>query len=58
VEAISTDEYPTPARRPGNSRLDCSKLERVFGWRMMDWRESLERVMDEVAAGSKQARRN
>ena len=50
VEPISTAEYPTPARRPANSRLNCAKLERVFGWQMMDWRESLERVMDEVAA--------
>jgi dTDP-4-dehydrorhamnose reductase len=50
VEAISTAEYPTPAKRPVNSRLNCAKLERVFGWRMMDWRESLEQVMDEVAA--------
>jgi dTDP-4-dehydrorhamnose reductase len=49
VEPISTAEYPTPARRPANSRLNCAKLERTFGWRMMDWRESLERVMDEVA---------
>ena len=48
VEAISTAEYPTPARRPANSRLNCAKLERTFGWRMMDWRESLEWVMDEV----------
>ena len=50
VEPISTAEYPTPARRPVNSRLNCAKLERVFGWRMMDWRESLELVMDEVGA--------
>lgn len=50
VEPISTAEYPTPARRPTNSRLNCSKLEQVFGWRMMHWRESLERVMDEIAA--------
>ena len=48
VEAISTAEYLTPARRPANSRLDCGKLERVFGWRMMDWRESLRRVIDEL----------
>lgn len=50
IEAISTAEYPTPARRPANSRLNCAKLERTFGWRMMDWRESLQRVMDELAA--------
>ena len=50
VEAISTADYPTPARRPANSRLNCAKLKRVFGWRMMDWRESLEAVMDELTA--------
>ncbi|HTK55245.1 MAG TPA: dTDP-4-dehydrorhamnose reductase, partial [Gemmatimonadales bacterium] len=31
VEAISTAEYPTPARRPANSRLDCGKLRTTFG---------------------------
>lgn len=47
VVAISTAEYPTLARRPKNSRLNCSKLQENFGWRMMDWRESLRRVMAE-----------
>ncbi|HUZ97519.1 MAG TPA: dTDP-4-dehydrorhamnose reductase [Edaphobacter sp.] len=44
---ISTAEYPTPARRPANSRLDCSKLQERLGWRMMDWRESLQKVLTE-----------
>lgn len=48
VEAISTEEYPTPARRPANSRLDCRKLEKKLGWRMMDWRESLRQVLLEM----------
>lgn len=48
VIAISTAEYPTPARRPANSRLNCSKLQENFGWRMMDWRESLEKVLIEL----------
>lgn len=48
VEAISTEEYPTPARRPANSRLDCRKLEKQLGWRMMDWRESLRQVLLEM----------
>lgn len=48
VIAISTAEYPTPARRPANSRLNCSKLQENFGWRMMDWRESLEKVLTEL----------
>jgi dTDP-4-dehydrorhamnose reductase len=49
VEAISTAEYPTPAKRPMNSLLDCTKLERVFGWRMPEWQESVARVVGELA---------
>ena len=48
VEAISTAEYPTPARRPMNSRLNCSRLDVRLGWRMRDWRESLRKVLAEV----------
>jgi dTDP-4-dehydrorhamnose reductase len=49
VEAITTAEYPTPAARPRNSRLDCTKLEQVFGWRMPEWRESVGRVVAELS---------
>ena len=45
VEPIPTSEYPTPAKRPMNSLLDCSKLERTFGWRMPDWRDSVATVV-------------
>jgi dTDP-4-dehydrorhamnose reductase len=48
VEAIPTSEYPTPAKRPMNSRLDCGKLEQVFGWRMPEWRDSLALVVGEL----------
>lgn len=48
VEPITTADYPTPAKRPANSRLDCSKLERAFHYRMMDWRDSLTAVMNEL----------
>jgi dTDP-4-dehydrorhamnose reductase len=48
LDAITTEEYPTPARRPANSRLNCEKLAERFGWRMMDWRESLREVMTEL----------
>jgi dTDP-4-dehydrorhamnose reductase len=48
LEAIPTAEYPTPARRPGNSRLNCTKLEQIFGWRMMHWNESLQEVLAEL----------
>lgn len=36
---ITTADFPTPARRPANSRLDCSRLERTFGVRQPDWRD-------------------
>jgi dTDP-4-dehydrorhamnose reductase len=41
VIAIATADWPTPAKRPADSRLDCSKLARVFGLRLPEWRASL-----------------
>lgn len=41
VLPISTAEYPTPARRPAWSVLDCRKLENTFGIRLPDWRDQL-----------------
>jgi len=48
IEAITTAQYPTAARRPANSRMDCSKLRERFGWKMMDWRDSLREVVAEL----------
>jgi dTDP-4-dehydrorhamnose reductase len=48
IEAITTAEYPTRAKRPFNSRMNCSKLADGLGWRMMDWRESLRKVLSEL----------
>lgn len=42
---IATDDYPTPAKRPLNSRLDCSDTERVFGIARPDWRTGLREVI-------------
>lgn len=39
VTAITTDEFPTPARRPQNSELDSSRFANAFGYRAMPWRE-------------------
>ncbi len=51
VNPIPTSDYPTPARRPTNSRLNCEKLARLYDYRARDWRESLapcvERIIDE-----------
>ena len=49
IKAITTAEYPTPARRPANSRLDCHKLESDFGLQMPDWQPYLERMLQLLA---------
>jgi dTDP-4-dehydrorhamnose reductase len=41
VRRIATADYPTPARRPANSRLDNEKLSRVYGFRLPEWRHSV-----------------
>ncbi|QGM99639.1 dTDP-4-dehydrorhamnose reductase [Methylocystis parvus] len=41
VKRITTADYPTPAKRPANSRLDNSKLRRLYGVALPDWRPSL-----------------
>jgi len=41
VKRIATADYPTPARRPANSRLDNEKLARVYGVRLPEWRRSV-----------------
>ncbi|UTW56861.1 dTDP-4-dehydrorhamnose reductase [Kordiimonas sp. SCSIO 12610] len=40
VNAITTEEFPTPAKRPANSRLNCDKAHATFGVRLADWRKS------------------
>jgi hypothetical protein len=49
VEPITTRECARPARRPANSRLDCSKLERTFGIRLPPWQQGVEECIDELA---------
>lgn len=48
VVDIPTADYPTPARRPLNSRLDCSRIARDFGIPRPDWRAGLARVLHEL----------
>jgi dTDP-4-dehydrorhamnose reductase len=48
VVDIPSQAYPTPARRPHNSRLDCRTTEAVFGIRRPDWRTSLTKVLKEL----------
>ena len=48
VEAITTSEYPTPAKRPAYSVLSCGKLQRTFGLCLPDWQESLQAVLEKI----------
>lgn len=49
IEAITTEQYPTPAKRPANSVLDNTKLLRDFGLQLPDWKDSLVQALDEAA---------
>ena len=48
VAAITTEEYPTPAARPANSRLDTGKAARVFSVRLPHWRDGVADCVDRV----------
>ena len=48
VQAISTEEWPTDAQRPRNSRLDCTAFEQRFGIRLPHWHDALARCLDEM----------
>lgn len=50
IAAIPSSSYPTPAARPMNSRMSNDKLFETFGYRMMEWRESTRRVVEELAS--------
>ena len=48
VVDIGTADYPTPARRPANSRLDCSATEPVFGIKQPNWQDGLAADLQEL----------
>ena len=49
VEAIATADYPTPARRPADSRLDCSALARDFGISLRPWQDAVAEIVQTLA---------
>jgi dTDP-4-dehydrorhamnose reductase len=51
IVPISTADYPTPARRPRNSALDCAKLAQVFGVSPRPWRDGLIETLNALSAG-------
>jgi dTDP-4-dehydrorhamnose reductase len=48
VIPIPTTDYPTPAKRPLNSRMDCSATEQAFGIPRPDWRDGLKTVLQDL----------
>ena len=52
VKRIATADYPTPARRPANSRLDTAKLRENFGLSTPPWRDSLENCVVRLISSS------
>ena len=49
VEAITSAQFPTKARRPAYSRLDTGRFQRDFGFHIGDWREGLDEALDALA---------
>ncbi|SAL38919.1 dTDP-4-dehydrorhamnose reductase [Caballeronia turbans] len=47
VESIPASEYPTPAKRPANSRMSCDKLAQTFGLQVPQWDEALRLCLTE-----------
>lgn len=48
IRPIATSDYPTPARRPANSRLSTRKLQETFNLRLPEWREGLDHILDQI----------
>ncbi|WP_066269191.1 dTDP-4-dehydrorhamnose reductase [Hydrogenophaga palleronii] len=48
VAPVPTSAFPTPARRPLNSRLDTTRLREAFGLTLPDWREGVRRMLAEI----------
>jgi dTDP-4-dehydrorhamnose reductase len=50
LEAITTADYPTPARRPAMSVLDCGRIERVYGIGLRPWDAALDDAIETLLA--------
>jgi len=48
VNAITTSEYPTPAKRPAYSALDCTRIQKNFGISQKPWKQSLKAAIDKI----------
>ena len=48
IEPVPTSAFPTPARRPGNSRMNTRKLRDTFGLTLPSWQSGVDRMLSEV----------
>lgn len=48
IKAITTAEYPTPAARPANSRLDTAKFQQTFGLTLPHWQDGLKHILEQI----------
>lgn len=48
IKPITTIDYPTPAKRPANSRLDTTKLRNTFGLHWPNWQEGVDHILDQI----------
>jgi dTDP-4-dehydrorhamnose reductase len=50
IAAVSSEAFPTPAQRPRNSRLDCSKLNRTFGITPPPWQQGIDQLLTHLCS--------
>ena len=51
ITAIRTEDWPTPAKRPKDSRLDGTKLKKTFGVKLPEWQESVKQTVKDILHG-------
>ncbi|MBX3616642.1 dTDP-4-dehydrorhamnose reductase [Nitrosomonas sp.] len=52
LQPIPTSEFPLPAQRPFNSRLDTGKLKQAMGLQLSDWQTGVQRTLTEIISGN------
>lgn len=48
IVPVAAADYPLPAKRPANSRLDCSRLKQVFGLELPHWQSGLRHILEQI----------
>jgi dTDP-4-dehydrorhamnose reductase len=48
IKAITTADYPLPAKRPANSRLDTTRFKQTFGLELPHWQLGLQHILEQI----------